>query len=311
MNKHAYGVKGMNGSILALLSASSFAASMICTRRGVLRIADASLGGYISVFVAPPLFLLIALVLGDLQSIGSFTAKGYLWLAIAGIIHFVLGRPSHYWAMKYLGANMASVFTALNLVYTMLLGFFILGEQVTKGMALGSALIIIGPILQVWPKAGEDSANARESNSSPRISAKGITAALTTGVCFGVSPLFIKWGLQQGGSALAGTFLSYSSAMVLLGATMVSTVRREAVVHMERRALLWFVLSGLFVALAQLLRYIALKVSPISVAGPLTATSPMFLLLLSFMVNRDMESFRWNVLLGAMLVVAGAAILYQ
>ena len=276
-----------------------------------MRIKDAALGGYISVFVAPPLYLLVALVSGDLHNIAAFTWKGYLWLGTAGIIHFILGRSSNYWSLKHLGANMATVFSSLNLVYTILLGFFVLGEHITRNMALGSLLIIVGPALLAWPQHGGGPGTGDQSSNKPRLSREGIIAALLSGVFFGISPLFIKWGLAEGGSALAGIFISYSSASLILGMTMVSTVRRDAIVHMDRQALTCFVFSGFFVALAQLLRYVALKWDPISVVGPLIGTIPVFLLALSFVMNRKAESFRLNVIIGAILVALGAALVYR
>ena len=276
-----------------------------------MRIKDAALGGYISVFVAPPLYLLVALVSGDLHSIAAFTWKGYLWLGTAGIIHFILGRSSNYWSLKHLGANMASVFSSLNLVYTILLGFFVLGEHITRNMALGSLLIIVGPTLLAWPQYGGDPGTGDQSSNKPRLSREGIIAALLSGVFFGISPLFIKWGLAEGGSPLAGIFISYSSASLILGMTMVSTVRRDEIVHMDHQALTCFVFSGIFTALAQLLRYVALKWDPISVVGPLMGTIPVFLLALSFVMNRKAESFRLNVIIGAILVTLGAALVYR
>jgi len=300
----------MSGSLLALFSAFCFAASMICTRRGVLRIKDPTLGGYISVFVAPPLFLLTAIAFSDLHSIATFTWQGYALLALAGIIHFVLGRSSNYWSLQYLGANMTAIVVAMSPIYTILMGIFILGEQMTGNTALGCALIMIGPAVLFWPEqAGIH--KTPDHSGIPRLSRKGLMAALLSGVCYGISPLFIKLGLLQGGSALAGTFISYASATVVLGATMINRTRREAIMNMERLALTWFALSGFFVALAQLFRYIALKSSPISIAGPLTATTPVFLLLLSFIVNRNVESFRFTVILGAILVVIGTVMVYR
>jgi len=180
----------------------------------------------------------------------------------------------------------------------------------TVNTAIGSALIVIGPAALFWPER-KGSNKTLTHSSKPRLSRKGITAALLTAACYGISPLFIKWGLQQGGSALAGTFISYASASLVLFATMINPDRREAVVTMERRALAWFAISGFFVGLAQLCRYIALKLSPISIAGPLTATTPIFLLLLSFILNRNLESFRFTVILGAILVVIGTLMVYR
>ena len=301
----------MSGSLIALLSAACFAASNTCTRRGVLGVKDAHLGVYISVFMAPPLFLLIALAIGDIGSIATFSWLGYLWLALAGIIHFVAGRSFNYMAIRHLGANMTTVFSALNLLYTVLLGYFILGEHITGNVALGVMFIIIGPMLLAWSPHKDSLAIKATDGNKPGISRKGIIAGLASGVFFGISPLFIKLGLQQGGSPLAGTFISYTSAMLVLGMMLGSPERRDGVLHMGHRALVWFTLSGFFVGMAQLLRYWALNLIPVSVASPLISTNPLFLLVLSFTVNRKMESFQINVILGAILVVIGTVLMFR
>ncbi|MBI2831866.1 MAG: DMT family transporter [Chloroflexi bacterium] len=300
----------MSGSIMALLSAFSFALSNICTRRGVLKIPNAPAGGYITVFISLPLFLLVALASGDIHSIATFTWKGYLWLVIAGIIHFVAGRSFLFNSIKYLGANMASVFSSLNLVYTVLLGFLVLGEQMSRNTVTGALLIIIGPALLAWPQSRKTS-NSKQSADSPRLSRQGIASALLTSVFFGSSPLLIKWGLAEGGSPLAGTFISYSSAALIFGITMLNQEKKNEIIHMERHAIGWFLLAGVLGGLAQLFRYVALNLSPISIAGPLNGTGPVFLLALSFALNRKTEVFGINVILGAILVVTGAVLLYR
>lgn len=301
----------MSGSLIALLSAVCFAASNVCTRRGVLRVRDASLGVYISVFMAPPLFLLLALAWGDIHNIANFTWLGYLWLGLAGIVHFIGGRSFNYMAIKYLGANMATIFGGLNLLYTILLGFFVLHEKITQVMAIGSLFIIVGPMLLAWSGRKGNPGPGKEGGDKPRLSRKGILAGLASGIFFGTSPLFIKWGLHEGGSSLAGTFISYTSAMLVLGMSMGSPQRREGVIGMGRRALVWFALAGLFVGMAQLLRYTALGSIPISVASPLIATNPLFLVVLSFLVNRKIESFRLATILGVVMVVAGTVLVYR
>ena len=301
----------MSGSLIAILSAVCFAASNTCTRRGVLGVKNAHLGVYISVFMAPPLFLLFALIIGDIKSIATFTWLGYTWLALAGIVHFVAGRSFNYMAIKYLGANMTTVFSSLNLLYTVLLGIFILGEHLSRNVALGVMFIIIGPMLLAWSPRKESTSTKAADKDKPRISRKGILAGLACGVFFGISPLFIKLGLQQGGSPLAGTFVSYTSAMLVLGMLLGSPERRDNVLHMDRKALVWFTLAGFFVGAAQLLRYTALNLIPVSVASPLISTNPLFLLVFSFVVNRRLESFRINVILGAILVVIGTVLIYR
>lgn len=71
----------------------------------------------------------------------------------------------------------------------------------------------------------------------------------------------------------------------------------------------WFCATGLFMATAQLLRYFALSLSPLSIVGPLNSTIPLLVLAFSFAVNRKLENFNASTILGAVAVVLGTIIL--
>ena len=71
----------------------------------------------------------------------------------------------------------------------------------------------------------------------------------------------------------------------------------------------YFCLSGLLSAIAQLMLYIALSLGPASVVVPIIATSPVFVLLLSFIFNRKIEVFGMNIIIGMITVVAGGILL--
>lgn len=302
----------MNGSVLALMSAFWFAVNSVCTRRGVVRVDNAALGGYITVFVTVPLFLVIGIVQGDIQSIGAFSWQGYLWLALAGIIHFVAGRTFLFMSVKHLGAILASIFSTTNIAYTVALGFLFLGEKVTANTIIGSVLIMVGPAVSIWSPTRNISASAKpEAKDKPKITKKGLVAAILSGIFFGSSALFIKWGLRDGGSPLSGAFISYVGAALVLMVTITGNGQKYNLVHMERRALGWFILAGVLGGIAQLLRYQALDVAPISVVGPLVSTTTVFLLVLSAFINRKTELFGPTVITGAILVVAGAALVYR
>jgi len=71
-----------------------------------------------------------------------------------------------------------------------------------------------------------------------------------------------------------------------------------------------FVLNGLLAGGVNLLRYLALNLSPASVVSPLFSTSPIFLLGLSFLFNRKIEVFGRFVVIGIIAVVIGSVLLY-
>ena len=79
----------------------------------------------------------------------------------------------------------------------------------------------------------------------------------------------------------------------------------------DRQSLKIALLVGLTTNIAQLLRYVALKYGSVILVTAAIRTSPLGILLLSFIFNRQYESFsRWVLLSNALLIIGTAMILY-
>jgi uncharacterized membrane protein len=160
-------------------------------------------------------------------------------------------------------------------------------------------------MLIVWNTSGGGSSH---SSLRQRLG-RGVVFGLSAGFFYGISSVLVKLGLGGGGSPVAGTFISYLGASAILAATLAQGERRGSLGSINRSAILWFGLAGFFVAAAQMLRYVALSLSPVSVIAPLSSTTPLLVILFSFLLNRSVESFRPQVILGAMTVVSGIILL--
>ena len=86
--------------------------------------------------------------------------------------------------------------------------------------------------------------------------------------------------------------------------------QREQLIQLRRATLIDFFIAAAFTSVAQLLRYAALSYSPVSVAQPLISTNVLFVLLFSFVLNRKIEVFTWKVILGIVVIVVGAFLLF-
>lgn len=296
----------MSGAVISILSALCFGVSSTFTRRGVLKVSDSSMAVLVSVFLAVPLFGLILLCLRQGHEIAAFPVQCYLWLAAAGIVHFIIGRSLYYLGIQIVGANMANVFVSSNPFYSVLAGILFFDEPITWRLVWGSALIIGGVLVLAWgPKAP-----GGRQQLAYKLFLKGFFAAMAGGLVYGLTPILIKLGLASGGSPVAGTFVSYVAASAtMLGVLSASRTKRKNFAGMGKEALIWFCLGGFFVGMAQVLRYVALSVSPMSIVAPLIGTSPLSTIFLSFFINRRLETFTIRIILGAMSVVAGTVIL--
>ena len=290
----------MSGTTLAVLSALSFSINRIFIRRGVIGVSDPSIGALINVPLSLPLLLLILTAMGRVGDIISFPWQSYVWLSLAGIIHFVAGRILNYTAIQLLGANISSVLNRVAPIVAATIGITILSEPLTWQLGVGVLLIACGMGVVTW------SPKTKHHHSIPRLSTKGILCGLGTGLLFGVSPIFIKMGASDSCSPIAASFISYCAASVILSLFLVNRGKRTALFDIGSKVFLFFYLAGIFTTVAQTLRYTALSIAPVSVVSPLISISPVFLLGLSFVFNRKIELFSPLLIIGVVITVAGA-----
>ena len=136
----------MLGGFLALLSAATFAFETATARRGVLT-GSVAQALSITVPLGVPIFFLVAAAFGALGTIGGFSAEAIVYLASAGVLHFVWGRYCNYRASKAMGANLVAPVQQSNMLVTLALAIWILGEHLTPLRVLGIGLVILGPAL--------------------------------------------------------------------------------------------------------------------------------------------------------------------
>ena len=295
----------MIGSIFALLSATSFATNKIFIRRAVLRVSDASLGILISVPMAVPLFFLILVFSGKLHTIMGFSRQGYAWMILAGVVHFIVGRSLNYKCVQLVGANIGNILSRTDIPVSVVIGVSLLNEPLSWRLAGGVLFILFGIIL-----AGMNTHMLQNAYGQfSKVPLMGYVYGFGCGLAWGISPIFIKLGLEDSGSSVAGAFISFFAASVVLGLTLLNRNRRTAFTHMTGRAAGLFLLAGLFSCTANLLRYIALGLAPASVVTPLVSIQPVFGLFFAFLFNRKLEIFSRPVIIGTIAVAIGTLLI--
>ena len=118
------------------------------TRRGMMR-ASASFGLYVTVILGVPLFAVAALVTGQIFDADEITSNGYVLLAGAGILHFLVGRYCGFRAGAAIGANRNQPLLTTSILYSVILAIIVLDESITWAMFGGMALVVVGPMLMI------------------------------------------------------------------------------------------------------------------------------------------------------------------
>tara|TARA_B100000809_G_C14901830_1_gene446549 strand:- start:182 stop:502 length:321 start_codon:yes stop_codon:yes gene_type:complete len=103
--------------------------------------------------------------------------------------------------------------------------------------------------------------------------------------------------------------LGYLAAGLVLAPIVFLTGQFAVVRQTPKSAVRWFVLSSLLTFSAQLSRYLALAVAPVTVVVPLMRTVPIFVQVFSFLINRNLEVFSTAVVIGILCTVAGTIFL--
>jgi len=301
----------MIGTLLGLGSAVGFAANSIITRRGVLRVSS----NYIavtSILTGTLFFLLLLALTGHLFSLREIPLKALVFWVLSGIIHFALGRTWAYRSIQFIGSNRSNVVTSLNPVVTIILALVILREEVNALMTLGIFFSIAGPLVVLLKEETLTAANpvsgaiqGKDVDHSTLY--KGFFYGAGAAVFWGSSAIFIKLALREGGgSPIAGSFLAYLAASLVVGpSALVNRATRREFLREDASSLRLAIVCGLTSGVGQLLRYLALGYTSAILVSLLNRTIPFWVLIFSFLFIRKYESFSRWVLIGNALLVVG------
>lgn len=296
----------MLGAFLALASAAFFGLNSAATRRGVLK-GSVLQGMAITVPLGVPVFLVFAFAMDGFSAMTTWRPNIWFWMAMAGIVHFVVGRYGNYRATQALGATLSTPVQQVSILVALLLAFVFLDETINTVNLIGIIMIILGPMALVRRRRAATAAG-RAKGFEPDF-VPGFLWGAVAALGYGTSPLFIALALRDGGTladSVAGGLVSYVAATLIVGALLIAAGGRSYMAGLDGGARNWFLLSALFVALSQVFRYLAMALVPVSVVVPIQRLSVVFRLIFNALINREHEVFdRW-IVVSILLAVVGA-----
>jgi drug/metabolite transporter (DMT)-like permease len=294
------------GLIIAIISALSFSVGIVIVRKASAAAGESFSVTSVSIIIGVPFFAVAVTLAGDWANVSAISWHALALLASAGIIHFIFGRLLGYSSYRIIGANKATPFIMSNRFYTLLFSFLFLGENITWFIIGGVLLMFMGSAVTSWEKKSVNTGNEKKSQI------KGILLALAAALCWGITPVLIKPGVEEIGSPIAGAFVSYCAAgVIMLGLLLRKSLRKQVTQLPFVKAFVPMALAALFTATGQFLYYTALNKSPASIVTPLMSVQMIFIFFLSLLVNRKTEIFSWKVAFGMAATLAGTFLLFQ
>jgi drug/metabolite transporter (DMT)-like permease len=151
LRPHAGGTVPAWAAGVAVLASVAWAFGSIYQRR-IGRPSDLVLAAALQMLAGGLLLAIFAAVVGewrlDVVAITSSSWLGFAWLVVFGGL---IGYSAYQYTLVAASSALASTYAYVNPLVSVGLGYILFGERLTRGQAIGSAVIILGVALMMWP----------------------------------------------------------------------------------------------------------------------------------------------------------------
>lgn len=245
-----------------------------------------------------------------------FDAAPYrlVWLALSGIIGFVIGDSCLFQAFVMIGPRLSMLMMALAPVLSALMSWVFLSETLAGQELLGIAVTIGGIALVVSdnPNRSDEDAQREDGAKSTRRYAMGILFGLGAAIGQAVGLFTSKMGVSGAFPALSGSMIRITTATIVIWllTLLLGQVRANMAALREQPKALLAIMSGAATGpfLGVWLSLIAIQNAPLGVASTLISLAPIILLPVGYFFFREQIGIR--AIVGTITAVAGTAILF-
>lgn len=307
MDSPAFMPNPMLGATMAFGAMVLFASCSIITATAMRRL-DTDAGALIAALVNLPLG--IALVLAQWVFFGPLrpaTATGVLGFLLAGVFSTYLGRWLFFKSIEAAGPTRASSFQASSPIITAVLGWIVLGQNLSPLAMLGIALGVVG---LATTSLGSRFRRKAPPPQTPSIDMRAfVLIGLGSSAAYAVSQILRASAIQTWNEPLAGVALGAaagSMALVMVHRKKLAPLRQR--IAAEPGAAGAYAGVGCLQVLAQALAIAALAHIPASVAALVTMCTPLIVLPASFLLFKNREGIGFSVILGMLITLGGVAL---
>lgn len=225
---------------------------------------------------------------------------------IAGVVADFTARSLLFSASERLGASRASGFRVLAPIVTLCFGAVAFGDTITWTVTAGVIAMLAGLTLLNLDRA---LASSRRSGGAPAPPVRqGVAFGLVAAVAFGSGDLLRQAGIDAGGDALVGAFVTATTAMTLHIVRGVATGRMRRVLVPDRATLPLLAATGACILVALVCFLLSLRWLPAGVAATVSGTQVLFAIVFGRVLNQRVERVTARVLAGGVIVVAGLVV---
>ena len=275
--------------VLALITSIFYASALVSARAG-MRYSTPTTVTLVSILIQNLLLWSAIFVTGGVHTVPLI---GILLFTVVGI--FQLGvRLLAYTGVEKIGASRSSALQSVSPLISAAIAVAILGEPTTPLIVLGTCLVVAGIVLISWKPERQLAGFRRWHLLLP------IGAAFLTGINHPIR----RYVLTMADEPLF--FSALMGSVSLLGFLIYFSVsRRSQRLVWNRSAVGPFLATGLCETMSILLIITAISMGRVVIVAPIAASYPVWSLILSALLLRDVEPINQKVIAGIISVVAG------
>ena len=295
------------GEMAALLTAVCWAFNSVVFTRAGKRVGSVTVN-YMRLWTAFPALLLIHWLLFGTPFPFAIEPRRFLYLGFSGLIGLVIGDTMLFEAFLLIGPRLAMLLALLTPVFSALLAWVFLGEELLV-LEIVSMLVTIGGI--AWVVAEKTAPVDVLTSGQPRKYRLGILLAVGGAAGQAAGLLFSRLGLADGYSAISAAHVRVSVAAFIL--LVIGLLQGKVHTHLtkmkDKKALLEITAGSLTgPVLGIVLSLVAIAHTHIGVASTLMSLTPVLLLPVSYLLFK--EKITPRAIIGTMIAMLGVILFF-
>lgn len=280
---------------LALLTSVFTAISRIFLKKGFEK-SNPLTGMFVSLVICGFFLSILALLTVPAE---DYILKGIIFFALIGVFAPPVVRFLTYIGIDRLGTSRSSPIRSLTPFFATIIAIIFLRESINLFIIMGTALIVCGIII-----LSKKDNNLKKKDWRRRDLIFPLVAAFLAGIAANLR----KYGftiltspvLAAASTAVAALFV-FSSYIILSG--------KKNQLSFNADSFRFFGLSSLCTTISIILNLYALKFGRVVVVSPLLATSPLFVLIFSYLFLRKLEKVTLKIILAAISIFLGVELI--
>jgi len=280
----------MRYEFYALIAAFSFGLNAVLVRKGMKETTPVTA----TIVVAGVQVATLSTLL--LLDPPKYNSVAMILFIVAGAFAAILGRTLNYLSIDRLGVPISTSLTGTNPIFALIIAVLFLGEKISAIKALGTVLVVVGIALMSGSKAER------------QLSIKDLGTPLASAFFYACSSVVRKIGLNILPEPVLGSVIGALTSLIAYP-ILLRLMGRMGELGLDRKSLPWLIGGGIATSTAWITMFNATQMGSVSITSAIIGANPLFSLILSALLLKDVEKITRKVVAGSVLIVVAVMLI--